>query len=310
MLPAVIGHADWSTQPGKRWLALAARQADGRYHTGATRRVGPLDSLLVRLGEEADGGHVLLGFDFPIGIPRAYAAKAGITDFAVALAHFDDRFYAVAERPEEINHDRPFYPMRPGGCRQQHLIEGLGLASWSDLLRSCDRGSATRPAACALFWTLGGNQVGKAAIAGWRDLLAPALKAGADLALWPFQGSLDELLALHRFVVVETYPAEVYGHLGLSLRRHGGKRSQGARRTAAEPLLAKLRELRVEPDAAAREEIEGGFGTGAAGEDRFDATVGLVGMLQVVRGERASGEPDDPAIRRIEGWILGQSATA
>jgi len=29
-----------------------------------------------------------------------------------------------------------------------------------------------------MFWTLGGNQVGKAAISGWRELLAPARRAG------------------------------------------------------------------------------------------------------------------------------------
>ena len=34
--------------------------------------------------------------------------------------------------------------------------------------------------------------------------------------------------------------------------------------------------------------------------------VGLLGMLNVVRGYRATGEPDDPAVRDIEGWILGQ----
>jgi hypothetical protein len=31
-------------------------------------------------------------------------------------------------------------------------------------------------------------------------------------------------------------------------------------------------------------------------------------MLNVVRGARPSGEPDDPVVHRIEGWILGQSA--
>jgi len=30
------------------------------------------------------------------------------------------------------------------------------------------------------------------------------------------------------------------------------------------------------------------------------------GMLNVCLGERATGEPDEPAIREIEGWILGR----
>ncbi len=235
-LPALVGHADWSVHPDKRWLARATLRPDGSYRASAPQPVGPLESLWARLGHEAGGGPVLLGVDFPIGLPEAYAERAGITGFRAALEGFDDRFYAVAERQDEIDLQRPFYPMRPGGRRRQQLLDGLGLAVWSDLLRRCDRRSPSRAAACAIFWTLGGQQVGKAAITGWRDLLAPALRAGLDLALWPFQGNLDELLARHRSVVAETYPAEVYGHLQLNLR--GGKGKQTVRRSNAPPLLA------------------------------------------------------------------------
>ena len=50
-----------------------------------------------------------------------------------------------------------------------------------------------------------------------------------------------------------------------------------------------------------------GFGGGADGEDRFDAVVGLWGMLDVALGNRAPGEPDDKTTW-VEGWILGQPA--
>ena len=306
MLPALVGHADWSIHPAKRWLALAILGANGTYRACVPQLVGPLETLWARLGEA--GAHVLLGVDFPIGLPRAYADGAGIRDFVAALKDFDGRFYTVAGRPDEIGADRPFYPLRPGGSRRQHLLDGLGLADWSDLQRRCDRRSGTRNAACALFWTLGGSQVGKAAIAGWRDLLAPALRAGLDVALWPFEGPLDALVARHRFVVAETYPAEVYGHLDLELRRHGGKRSQAARRANAACLLTQLRQLGVATEPAAGAEIADGFGAGTSGEARFDAVVGLLGMLNIVLGRRPSGEPDDPIVRRIEGWILGQTA--
>ena len=305
MLPTLVAHADWSVRPGKRWLALATRQPDGRYRAGAAQPVGPLETVWVRLAEAAGGGHALLGFDFPIGLPIAYANRAGIAEFRAALPGFVDRFYAAAERPDEIDLEQPFYPMRPGGRRRRHLLDGLGLADWSDLLRRCDLRSPTRPAACALFWTLGGSQVGKAAIIGWRDLLAPALRAGVDLALWPFQGPLEELLAGHRFVIAETYPAEVYRHLGLNLR--GGKRRQAVRRSNAARLLSWTKEAGVAVAPALLAEIEDGFGSHGSGADRFDAAVGLLGMLNVVLGRRPPGEPDDPLMRRIEGWILGQS---
>jgi hypothetical protein len=52
------------------------------------------------------GGCVLLGFDFPIGLPLAYAQRAGISSFRGVLPQLGSgawgRFYEVAERPEEI----------------------------------------------------------------------------------------------------------------------------------------------------------------------------------------------------------------
>ncbi len=92
------------------------------------------------------------------------------------------------------------------------------------------------------------------------------------------------------------------------MRRLGGKRSQAARGEVAQQLLAGVKRLGVTPEPAAQAEIEDGFGAGADGEDRFDAVVGLLGMLLVLRGERRSGEPDDPVVSRVEGWILGQQA--
>jgi hypothetical protein len=307
-----VVHADWSTRPSKRWQSAALLQVDGRYKLLPAVRTGTLPELFGSFGD--DRGRVLLGFDFPLGLPAAYARRAGVDDFAAALPRFGSgrfaRFYDVAERVEQISLERPFYPQRPGGRRRQELLDALGFERWCQLLRRCDLASPTRPAACALFWTLGGSQVGKAAIAGWRDLLAPALRAGVDVGLWPFQGRLAELIARHRFTVVETYPGEVYDHLGLvpALRRDGGKRSKAARHAAGKRLLCEARRLDVAVEPAARAEIEDGFGGGADGEDRFDAVVGLLGMLGVVRGRRAPGAPDDPVIRRVEGWILGQQA--
>jgi hypothetical protein len=73
-------------------------------------------------------------------------------------------------------------------------------------------------------------------------------------------------------------------------------------------LLAWARVAGVDLDPALREQIEDGFGDDPRGDDRFDAVIGLFGMLNVVLGRRPSGEPDDPIVRRIEGWILGQTA--
>ncbi len=82
-----------------------------------------------------------------------------------------------------------------------------------------------------MFWTLGAKQVGKAAICGWRELLAPALRRN-EISLWPFEGDLTELLKEARIVVAETYPAETYSHLGIPAgfgkRRQEGRSQQAA----------------------------------------------------------------------------------
>ena len=311
--PHLVAHADWSTNAEGRWLARAIL-ADGRYRALCAEPVGPLESFWKRI--EAEVGTALLGFDFPIGLPRAYAKRSGIDEFVALLPRLGEqgwaRFYEVARTADEIAARQPFYPhsaRRKGEVERRHLLAGLGLQETTQLLRRCDRKTAARNAACMLFWTIGPNQVGKAAIVGWRDLLAPALRRGTDLAIWPFHGALNDLIARHRIVVAETYPGEVYGHLGLELRSWGGKQEQSARRANAARLLDWAAAASIDLDASLRAEIDDGFGTTPSGDHRFDAVVGLFGMLNVVLGRRPSGEPaGDEDVRRIEGWILGQTA--
>jgi hypothetical protein len=282
----VVAHADWGVAPGKRWVAVAR---DGVL--GAAEPVGDPRSLLARLGTP-----LLISFDFPIGVPARWAAAAGVDRFRDLLPLLGDgewrNFYRVAERPEEISLRRPFHPQRPGGTSQAHLAEALGVESVRELLRACERATAERRAACCLFWTLGGNQVGKAALCGWREVLAPA---AGEIAIWPFDGRLADLLRRHDVVVAETYPAELYRRLGIRLR--GSKRDRAARREQAPA----LRRGDLTPAAVAA--VEDGFGAGRDGEDRFDAFVGLLGMVELLREPSRVHQPDSP----VEGWILGQA---
>lgn len=107
-------------------------------------------------------------------------------------------------------------------------------------------------------------------------------------------------------VVAETYPAEVYRHLDLGIRRHDrSKRRQRDRAKDTEAIDAWAGKSGARLTDRLRVEIADGFGEDGSGEDRFDAVVGLFGMLNVVFGHSLAGEPDDDT-RRIEGWILGQ----
>jgi hypothetical protein len=247
---------------------------------------------------------VFAGFDFPIGLPVAYADRAGVSSFRQLLPRLGvgewDRFFDPAERPDEISLRRPFYPRRPGESRREHLHRGLGLEGLA-LLRACDRATPTRRAAAPLFWTLGGQQVGRAAISSWRDVLQPALAdPGLDVAIWPFDGPLEDLFAPHRVVVAETYPTELYGHLGVSFAG-AGKRQRAARERNADALVGWARSRGVELEAELDQAIREGFES----DDAFDAAVGLFGMLNVVMKRRAPGEPHDDRVRRIEGWMVG-----
>jgi len=202
---------------------------------------------------------------------------------------------------------RPFYPARGlrGMTRASHAA-ALGFAGPASLSRLCDLATTERPAGAPLFWTLGANQTGKAAISAWRDWLAPALAAGAPYRFWPFEGGLRALLAPGTAVLAETYPAEAMRHLGVVL--HGSKRVPEARRAAEPSLRLAMGRLHVAPAPALVAALQSGFGADALGEDRFDSLLGLLCVIGVLDGARPDTVPDDPWVRRWEGWVLGQDA--
>ncbi len=279
--------------------------------------VGDLATLLSRLRAWSDGTPVALGVDFPIGLPRDYAARhaVGAADFPAFLRGLAGRpdFFRVCGALDQVSAARPFYPMRGvrGMTRLSHAL-ALGLDAAAGLSRACDRATADRPAGAPLFWTLGANQTGKAAITAWRDLLLPALADPAPAgspppALWPFDGALLPLLAAAQpggIVVAETYPAEAMRQLGL---RMGGSKRRHADRLALTPALRdRMAGLQVRPAPALDAWLAAGFGADAAGEDRLDCVLGLLCVVQVLVGRRADTVPDDPWVQRWEGWVLGQ----
>jgi hypothetical protein len=246
--------------------------------------------------------------DLPIGVPRSYAAlrtEPGFMAFLDTIRSWPD-FFLVCETLTDIRPDRPFYPARgiKGMTRASHAA-ALGLGGASGLSRACDRATSERPAGAPLFWTLGANQSGKAAIAAWRDMLLPAMISGG-VRLWPFEGPFRTLLATGSVAIAETYPAEALRHLGIKLR--GSKRRQSDRANAGEALLAAMKRLRVSPEAALIEAVMDGLGRDPAGEDRFDCLLGVLCVINVLDGHRPDTTPEDPWLTTWEGWVLGQTA--
>jgi hypothetical protein len=146
--------------------------------------------------------------------------------------------------------------------------------------------------------------VGKGSIIGWRDVLAPALSSDSTVVIWPFDGSLNALLRQGNLVIVETYPAECYGWFFRGGLR-GKKGEAEVRRRVAGALFSGAEKANLKLDPGLMQDIEQGF---RDGDDAFDATVGLFGMLEVLRGERQSGDPENQNVKKLEGWILGQQS--
>jgi hypothetical protein len=309
-------HADWSRHPAKRWMTRALRR-DGAWHAEAPEPVGEPGSLLRRLRAQADDGSIAFGIDCPLGLPRAYVQR-----HPGPYRHFRDFLAALDDMPElaqvcatldEVSALRPFYPQRGlrGMSRAAHAA-ALGLADASSLSRRCDRATATRAAGAPVFWTLGANQSGKAAISAWRDLVLPALREVPErLHLWPFDGDVaawSSSAVAGCVMLAETYPAEALDQLRLRLRGRdgrGSKRRQPDRAGLSDALRTTLASLQVRLSARLEAGLDAGFGADAAGEDRFDSVLGLICVLSVLSGQRADHVPEDPWVRRWEGWVLG-----
>ena len=293
-------------------MSLARPHGTG-WRLDAACPVGPLETWLDRLRTDSGGGAVALGVDLPLGLPREYAQRFVQTndfvEFLRCLYARDDEwqnfFHVCAER-HEISPARPFYPARgiAGMTRAAHAA-AMGLEGPSGLSRRCDRATTSRPAGAPLFWTLGANQTGKAAITAWRDVLLPAMASAKPPRLWPFEGGLHSLLAPGAVVIAETYPAESMRQRGLHLL--GSKRRQSDRAALRPALDAALAERGAIPSPALQAEIDSGFGEDASGEDRFDSLLGLLGLLAVLDGSQPDFIPDDPLVRQWEGWVLGQT---
>ncbi len=282
------------------------------FRIGAPEPVGPPDTLFARLRAQAGALAIAFGIDCPLGVPRDYAAQGlAARDFPHFLRGLAQRpaFFEVAATLGRVSVATPFYPARgiAGMTRQSHAL-ALGLTGAAALNRVCDRATADRPAGAPVFWTLGANQTGKAALAAWRHVLIPALLSPSPPLLWPFDGPFLQLLRPGAIAVAETYPAEAMRQLGL--RPAGSKRRQGDRAAYAPALRARMTALSAACTPALEAALADGFGAGDDGEDRFDSLLGVLCILGVLRRRRPDTAPADPWIQRWEGWVLGQADPA
>jgi hypothetical protein len=301
--PNLLVSADWSTNEKKRWM-VRAELRDSHYVIYPPEPVGDVKTLIARLLANVDeNATVLVGFDFPIGLPHSYAKKAEISSFREALKKCGSedwrRFYEISDNPSL---KQPFAPLpkRKGekGFNRNRIADALGFKDYKSLLRRCDHKTSQRNEAEIVFFTLGGKQVGAGACLGWRDVIAP----NPTIKLWPFDGNLEDLLSKPGLTVCETYPGEAYHHIGIRIGSGTGKSKtkREDRQEFCKTILRNANKSCIFTNAAVSW-IEYGF----LEEDDFDAMVALLSMIQVVTGVRKTGVPQDEIQSRIEGWILG-----
>lgn len=309
--PQLVLHADWGCNPRKRWLAIARLDSSGTYTASPPCQVSEytaeLSELIPRvLSEIGSDASAIIGFDFPIGLPRKYAeqlAIASFKNFLLSLDHQDgwSEFWSVCEKSEQISLKRPFYPFKPGRTSLSHLTKALSVSGIEDLRRCCERDFNGRKTAAPLFWTLGANQVGKGALVGWRDVIIPAIRGHARrLGLWPFDGHVAALLQPGVVVIAETYPALYYQWVFPAAWK--GKRALRNRLQAGEEIRRAADRVGLTFDAQLTEAIKNGFERGK--DDAFDAIVGLLGILYVLKEHRS--EATVQGFDLVEGWILGR----
>ena len=93
-LPDLVVAADWSTVETKRWMVRGERVGDG-YVVYPPEPVGDHKSLMARLRRALPDDHrLLIGFDFPIGLPVEYAHEASVESFRT-LSRGDGRTRGV-----------------------------------------------------------------------------------------------------------------------------------------------------------------------------------------------------------------------
>ncbi len=238
-------------------------------------RAAVMDWLGTWLGQErAAGRRVLVGFDFPFGYPRGFAAAlTGRAEARAVWAHLADavedgpqngnnRFAVAAEINRGFRGAGPFWG-RPAGQAQ----EGLGTTR-SDFAGLPEHRltelAARGPKSC---WQLSGaGSVGGQVLTGLPALHRLHAALGEDCAVWPFEGGFAVPEA--RVVLAEVYP---------SLLAEAVKRTQDE--------IADRAQVRLLAEALAGLDARDGLGALFAAPDL--------------------GAAELEAAAREEGWILG-----
>ena len=289
---------DWGKDTRKRSAYISDVHA---------RRISrlPFDGRLFHLIEHAISlqGPVLIGIDAAIGYPAADwrvlvhksgTGASGFADFLLGEILPPDFFNPITE-PDDWSPERPFIRPPPG----RWSLKAFEAASSAGFYRVIDRRLKAQP----IFVTSGlPGSVGSGTRALWQELRE--LNERLSFSIWPFHGSIYELLGKEQPVIAEIYPKACYA-IALSESLPAplcpiAKTKQAARQNALEALCeaawVSRNQITIEDIQPAR-----------ANEDDFDALMSAAALTRLFL-EKASLEEADDIDSRVEGGVLGAAS--
>ncbi len=275
--PDLILAADWAKTPKGRSVYLADVEE-------AT--VGPLEETAWSLETVLNAARryrqgrrrVLVSMDLAFGVPSGYWGDIKQVRRWASAYHFIDWLKLIGEETniwQEVKQaadwrvERPFFaiPPRPGGRSEYDQKAGYSM------LRAVDQSCQAKPIFCVSGIP---GTVGSGTRSLWQEL-APLLHRPRDFFIWPFEGSLNKLLAETAIVLAEGYPGIAYtaaleSELPAPMRRVG--KTKAIQRAQALDQLTKatwVAHHKVRLD---------GIEEALECEDDFDALLSAAGLLR------------------------------
>ena len=210
--PRFFVSADWSKDPRKRSVYVA--DLKHRRIQSEARPDWGLDTLLALAERLCSQGSVLVGVDLALGVPRSYwelvlaepryGRPATFVNWLARLdsdSGFFDPANTVKDH-EQWRVGRPWFHVPPG----KGGLTSFTQKACDGFLRRIDRKTKAKP-----VFTVSGipGTVGSGTRDFWRELAA-CLRRSSDFSIWPFDGSLANLLSTNGVVLAETYPGLAY----------------------------------------------------------------------------------------------------
>jgi hypothetical protein len=308
--PTTILCADWGKAGNKR--AVWAADVHGPSRVRRLHRAAWTLPLLLEEAERVGGsGPVLVVLDVPLGVPQGYLTAVNsetglgatptfldLLRWTIAVPHFFD----PGADPKEWSLARPFFIVGAGAGGRTEFDDAAARAGVPSLLRHIDRHTNAN----RVFITAGiPGSVGSSACDVWMSLRALVTRP-RSFAVWPFEGSLEDLTSTKTVTLAEVYPRAAYatalvdGVVKERRRMKVAKTDARCRHSAVQQLLG----MRwVQSRGVSFEGIE----WARYNEDDFDACLTAAALLRCCLEDLPFSQPLDVAAP-AEGGILGSGS--